>query len=331
MGSCFGKRSKELLKKIFVVLLYQVIGWILYTYIEEGFALTDCLFDQDNIRRLKTTNTAQGKAKLYNDLNRTMGGDLNGTIFNIYHEEFKTYFAAKEPNSDSIDVNEICKRWYLFTAITLTTVGYGNVVPKTVAGKLVFFPYCLVGIPIMLFFLGYIGKLITELSYKIVEFLHCRRNGGGQMQISHKELKSFLVTFTLLWLHIIFEAIISHYAINEKDRLTMIDGIYFFFVSFTTIGYGDITSPMKQALFEFRLYIGLSLMSGVVNSALEYYQAFSQRRNEQNRGRKGCCCKVGHTGSGAIEPVEEMVEVKATYTQEEQDISTAEHIAITRA
>ena len=123
MGSCFGKRSKELLKKIFIVLLYQVIGWILYTYIEEGFALTDCLFDQDNIRRLKTTNTAQGKAKLYNDLNRTLGGDLNGTIFNIYHEEFKTYFAAKEPNSDSIDVNEICKRWYLFTAITLTTVG----------------------------------------------------------------------------------------------------------------------------------------------------------------------------------------------------------------
>ena len=123
MRSCFGKRSKELLKKIFVILLYQIIGWILYTYIEEGFALTDCLFDQGNIRRLQTTNTSQVKVKLYNDLNKTLGGDLNGTIFNIYHEEFKTYFAAKEPNSASIDVSEICKRWYLFTAITLTTVG----------------------------------------------------------------------------------------------------------------------------------------------------------------------------------------------------------------
>ena len=183
----------------------------------------------------------------------------------------------------------------------------------------------------MLFFLGYIGKLITELSYKIVEILHCRRNSGGQIQISHKELKSFMVTFILLWLDIIFEAMISHYALNEEDRLTMIDGIYFFFVSFTTIGYGDITSPMKQYLFEFRLYIGLSLMSGVVNSALEYYQAFNQRRNERNRGRKGCCCKVGHIGSAAIEPTEEMVEVKATYTPKEQDISTEAHIAITHA
>ena len=168
----------------------------------------------------------------------------------------------------------------------------------------------------MLFFLGYIGKLITDLSNKIVEILHCQRRNSGQIEISHKELKSFLVTFILLWLTIICEATFSHYLPDEKNRLTMVDGIYFFFVSFTTIGYGDITSPMQQHLFEFRLYFGLSLMSGVVNSALEYYQKFSQRRAERNRGKKKCCfCLQCKAGSVDIEPAEEMVVVKDTYKQ----------------
>ena len=125
-GNCFGKRFKELIKKIIVILLFQLIGWFAYTYMEEGFSLTDCLFDKDNIRRLKTPKPVHTKEKLFNDLNETLEGELNGKIFNIYHEEFKRFFDAKEPKPKSLDVYEICTRWYLFTAITLTTVGKSN-------------------------------------------------------------------------------------------------------------------------------------------------------------------------------------------------------------
>ena len=199
-----------------------------------------------------------------------------------------------------------------------TSTGYGNVVPKTTAGKIVFFPYCLIGIPIMLFFLGYIGNLIAELSSNIVVILHCRRDSNGQRIVKHKELKSFFVTFMLLWLFIFIEALASHYLPEKDERLTMVDGIYFYFVSFTTIGYGDITSPMNQHIFEFRLYLGLSLMSGVVNSALEFYQKFNQRRAERNQGRKKCCCSgQHHAGSVDIGPAEELVVVKEQYARKD--------------
>ena len=122
-GNCFGARFKEFIKKALIILLYQILGWIAYTYIEEGFALTDCLFDNDNIRRLKATNITNGKVKLYDNVNVTLAGELNGTIFDIYYEEFKTYFGAKEPKSSSVNIHDICTKWYLFTAITLTTVG----------------------------------------------------------------------------------------------------------------------------------------------------------------------------------------------------------------
>ena len=121
--NCLGKRLNELVKKAIIIQVYQLIGWVAYTYIEEGFALTDCLFDKDNIKRLKATNNTLGKVKLFSDLNKTLEGELNGTIFDIYHEEFKIYFDAKEPATTGVDILEICARWYQFTAITLTTVG----------------------------------------------------------------------------------------------------------------------------------------------------------------------------------------------------------------
>lgn len=189
------------------------------------------------------------------------------------------------------------------------------------AGKIVFLPYCLIGIPLMLFFLGYIGQLIAALSNAVVEALHHRINHTRQSEIAHKELKSFFVTFAMLWTFIIIETVAAHYLPKKEDRLTIVDGIYFFFVSFTTIGYGDITSPMNETLFEFRLYIGLSLMSGVVNAALEFYQKFSERRAEGNReGTKVCCCRKHNNRRVEIQPEEEMVVVGNKDSQNEVEL-----------
>ena len=183
------------------------------------------------------------------------------------------------------------------------------------AGKLLFFPFILIGIPTMLFFLGYVGQLLAELCSKIVELLSCRRTHSGEYQIAHKELKSFLVIFIFLWAYILLEAMVNSYYPDPELRLSFLDGVYFYFVSFTTIGYGDITAPMTQPLFEFRLYVGLSLMSGVVSAALDLSQKIAPRRIGGDREGK-CCCKM-HQQSCDIEPAVEMVVVQGTYTQKE--------------
>ena len=161
--------------------------------------------------------------------------------------------------------------------------GYGNVVPKTTAGKIIFFPYCLVGIPVMMFFLSYIGKILSELCSRFVLLLSYLVNKTKADEVTHKELKTCFVTFILLWTWILLEAAQNN--LRTDFPLSIVDGIYFYFVSFTTIGYGDITSPMKQPLFEFRLYIGLSLMSSNVNSFLEFYQKVKAIRRQEG----GCC------------------------------------------
>lgn len=174
----------------------------------------------------------------------------------------------------------------------------------------------------MLFLLAYIGQLFSQLCITIVEMLSCSRRQNGQHDIKYKEFKSFAIMFLLLWLFIIFEALQSAYFPQSKTgQLRFLDGIYFYFVSFTTIGYGDITSPMDETMFETRLYIGLSLMSGVVSSALEFYQQFSERRERAARNKKCCCFKQGHVAE-FDQSAEERVVVQNHYFQKEFGMET---------
>ena len=174
----------------------------------------------------------------------------------------------------------------------------------------------------MLFFLAYIGQLLSQLCVKIVEIFSCSRRHDGQYEIKYKEFKSFAIMFLLLWLFILFEALQSAYfPQSQTGKLRFLDGIYFYFVSFTTIGYGDITSPMDETMFEIRLYIGLSLMSGVVSSALEFYQKFSERRERAARKKKCCCLKQGHVAE-FDDSAEERVAVHSHYFQKEFGMET---------
>ena len=127
IASCFSERTKELLKKAFFVLLIQIVGWFVYTYVEEGFPLTDCIFDHDNIKKINAeksnVNDTSARIKLYFDISYIVKGNLKPENFEVYHDEFKNYFNVTPTVKKEVSIGEICTKWYLFTAITLTTVG----------------------------------------------------------------------------------------------------------------------------------------------------------------------------------------------------------------
>ena len=73
-------------------------------------------------------------------------------------------------------------RAFYFTSTVFSSIGYGDVVPCTWAGKLVTMSLALMGVPLTLFCLGRLGSLLRKLLDRLWRTLACHycRNGSGK-------------------------------------------------------------------------------------------------------------------------------------------------------
>ena len=168
--------------------------------------------------------------------------------------------------------------------------GYGNVTPKSNAGKLILIPYAMIGIPIVMVVLSHVAKTLQAFVKCLIQFCSGKRMTKDERS-EKMELETALILFTLLWIWIIAGAIEVKY--RNDINLSFTDGIYFYFITYATIGYGDITRPIDYTDIGFggpRLFIGLSLLAGILDS----FVAFLERKNlmgrSQNDGIDDSCC-----------------------------------------
>lgn len=111
--------------------------------------------------------------------------------------------------------------------------GYGHLTPKTSGGQIFCIIYSLVAIPvagIMLISVGSHVSLALQTFISFVEKKLLRREMG-----LNTEVKSTVVTFVFMVLIIIFGAILT----SHTDGWTFVEGMYFTFISLSTIGFGD--------------------------------------------------------------------------------------------
>lgn len=108
-----------------------------------------------------------------------------------------------------------CKYLFVWSFVCLF-VGYGNITPQTPAGKILCIFISLLGIPITLLTLKSIGELISRrLKVIVTKF---EKKILKRPEPKRVQTKSAL-THSLDW--------------------TFIEGLYFWFITFTTIGFGD--------------------------------------------------------------------------------------------
>ena len=125
--------------------------------------------------------------------------------------------------------------WPLNTSLNVSSfvIGYGYITPQTSKGKILCIFVALFGIPITMLALKSIGELIvvcvnssiTNLEKKIL-----RRQEAKKVQV-----KSAVVLFSLM---VIFLMVFALLLVNSTD-MTLVQCVYFWFVTYTTIGFGD--------------------------------------------------------------------------------------------
>ncbi|XP_074614651.1 potassium channel subfamily K member 15-like [Acropora palmata] len=160
-----------------------------------------------------------------------------GTKYNMSLEDFNNFSrmaheALTEPKLE----------WTIFIAIdflfqAFTTIGYGYITPQTPEGKTLFMIICLIGIPLTMIAFKSVGELILILVNTIITKFE--EKILKRSEHTHVQGKSALLLFVFM-----VTLLFTCGCLETLEHLTWLEGTYMWFVTLTTIGFGDYV-PLK--------------------------------------------------------------------------------------
>ncbi|VDK78112.1 unnamed protein product [Litomosoides sigmodontis] len=170
-----------------------------------------------------------------------------------------------------------------FAATTMATIGYGNIVPVTLYGRIACVIFALFGVPLAIITIGNLGKFLSECTI----WFYTRTSK------SHSSLKRYFINLKLRTAHnpksekasetrkqplnwddvldktevplVIVLAILLFYMafggiiLASFGPWTYTDAFYFCFVSLTTIGFGDLVPENQECVLLMLAYLGFGL------------------------------------------------------------------------
>ncbi|KAJ6657992.1 hypothetical protein lerEdw1_001651 [Lerista edwardsae] len=206
---------------------------------------------------------------------------------------------------------------FFFVGSTLSTIGYGNLAPKTAGGQLFCVVFALFGIPLNIVFLHHIGKILSLLCERLAKCLH-------QRGVKKKRTRFLTLMFFLLMGILVFICAPS-VIFRKMEGWTYSEAIYFAFITLSTIGFGDYVIgrqheknyfPGYRILVAIWIIFGLAwiaLLFNLLTTLLEdpekkpeqkFLQDETVMRNETNTER--CpSARFLHEGDAPFHPVED--------------------------
>ncbi|XP_008591668.1 PREDICTED: potassium channel subfamily K member 5-like [Galeopterus variegatus] len=129
----------------------------------------------------------------------------------------------------------------IFAATVITTIGYGNVAPKTPAGRLFCVFYGLSGVPLCLTWISALGKFFGGRAKRLGQFLTKRGVSLRKAQIT-------CTAIFILW-GVLVHLVIPPFVFMVTEEWNYIEGLYYSFITISTIGFGDFVAVSGQQTF----------------------------------------------------------------------------------
>ncbi|CAH3023940.1 unnamed protein product [Porites evermanni] len=127
-----------------------------------------------------------------------------------------------------------------FTWSVVTTVGYGHLAPSTVGGRVFCMIFALFGIPLNLMVLRHIGDRVNQVISYIHYFVETKLLNQKPEVVATKTLIWTLVVLILM----LFVGAVLYL---QEEQWNFLEGVYFCFITFSTIGFGDLVPNGGQA------------------------------------------------------------------------------------
>ena len=176
----------------------------------------------------------------------------------------------------------VIMKWFYFLTIASTTIGYGDISPKTEDGKLFYMIFSIIGIGLMMTLLGRCGTVVTAANQKFFCFI--KQRFCSDAGVISEEMLS-VVSIILCFFIFLLVGYWHRGTIKDTD-CSIINFTYYWIVTFTTVGFGDLYLYTLEEeitniyiLLVYRIF-GLSFVSGIIAS-LEDYVAMKQKELQE--------------------------------------------------
>ncbi|KAK3811768.1 MAG: hypothetical protein J3Q66DRAFT_390310 [Benniella sp.] len=171
-----------------------------------------------------------------------------------------------------------------FCIVSFSTIGYGNLSPRSVAGRIFFFFYGFLGVSAIGFFIVSLRNAIVEqFQWRLIDqFSRPAHMSRIQTRMSVKDLsypmaclqeeervkvmvkRKMIVRMIALWIVFWFGGAGVFCAFEEW---TYLESLYFCYVTLTTIGFGDYvpTEPGSIEFWNIYVFIGLTIFAYILS------------------------------------------------------------------
>uniref|UniRef100_A0A8C7JIJ1 Potassium two pore domain channel subfamily K member 4 n=1 Tax=Oncorhynchus kisutch TaxID=8019 RepID=A0A8C7JIJ1_ONCKI len=173
---------------------------------------------------------------------------------------------------------------FFFSGTIITTIGFGNISPKTEWGQLFCIFYALVGIPLFGILLAGVGDhLGTGLRKAIlkIEFIL-------KWKVSPTIVRVISAVLSILLGVAIFVAVPT-LVFQEVEKWTLLEASYFVVITLTTVGFGDYVavadSPLSIIpLVWFWILLGLAYFASILSMIANWLRVLSKKTRAEVGG-----------------------------------------------
>ncbi|XP_063774912.1 potassium channel subfamily K member 17 [Pseudophryne corroboree] len=170
---------------------------------------------------------------------------------------------------------------FFFSVTAITTIGYGNLSPTTMGGRIFCVFFALFGIPLNLILLNRIGRKMLYVVHRYSDFMGRK----VRQQRPVKYFSSFCAVVAGLLLFFLLPPILF----RGMEGWTYEEGFYYAFITLSTIGFGDYVIgrvPENRYPSWYRNMVSLWILFGMAWLALIINLCINLLENS----KKSCLC-----------------------------------------
>ncbi|XP_074528786.1 potassium channel subfamily K member 4 isoform X1 [Halichoeres trimaculatus] len=267
LGGGASMRCSTLLGILTGVLLYLVLGAVVFRALEAPLEMDKHVQLQDVRREFLMNFTCIGPENLQR----------------LIEEVVDAMGAGVDPNSNSTFVSQ----WdlasaFFFSGTIITTIGFGNISPKTEYGQLFCIFYALVGIPMFGFLLAGVGDhLGTGLRKAVLKIETLFR----KWKVSPTIVRVISAVLSILLGCLLFVAV-PILVFQEVEQWSLLESAYFVVITLTTVGFGDYVAGDSgnegsdhwyKPLVWFWILLGLAYFASVLTMIGNWLRVLSKK------------------------------------------------------